>query len=187
MDEHRTAGIRALADLGTSLLEVTGSVIIRRGQRLSDFANFPDPMMDVDDASARTLHVDGAEPFEDAKTISLNRDRLLVVIPVEDEHPGAHVDLKVPGNRIHVRILCRAVQVTGFVTVPGNATLSSFIHERRSRFIPVNGARILPISSHASVELTDFAVLHEFCLVNRDYVIACAEAPVPPDQEKKDA
>jgi len=177
VDELRTAGIRALADLGTSLLEVTGSVVVRRTQRLSDFANFPDPMMDVSDASARTLHVDGAEPFEDSETLSLNRDRVLVMIPVEDEHPGAHHDLKVLGRRVGVRIICRAVQVTGFVNLPVNATLSTFIHERHSRFIAVNGARILPISSHASVQLTDFAVLHEFCLVNRDYVIACIEAP----------
>jgi hypothetical protein len=75
---------------------------------------------------------------------------------------------------VRVKIICRGLQLTGFVRVPVNATIPSFIHESRNRFIPVSQARIT--HNDVATELGDFEGVHPFCLVNRGYVVACIEA-----------
>src|SRR5690349_14338323 len=118
MEELRVAGVRTIGDLGGSLLEVTGTVVIRRARRLSDFANHPDPMLDLDGAQMRVLHLDKPDFWEEVGSVSLNRDRVILITPIEDDHPGGHTDLQVTGNRVRVKLLCRGLQVTGFVRVP---------------------------------------------------------------------
>ena len=63
--------------------------------------------------------------------------------------------------------------MTGFVTLPVKSTISTLIHETRDRFLGVRRARVM--TAPGAPELQDFPPLHEFCLVNRSYIVACIE------------
>ena len=174
MEELDVKGIRALADLGGRLLEVKGDVAVRRGRRLSDYGNHPDLVLDVDHASIRFLGPDGAEPWEEVKGLSLNRDRVLLMVPVEEPRThSVNPDLQVPGRKVKVRVICRGLEATGFVQVPLHTTISTFMYEMRTRFLSLNQARVL--STKGGIKIDDGGDFHEFCLVNREYVTACIE------------
>ena len=177
MDELKVAAVRTLADVGGSYLEVKGSIVMRQARRLSDYANHPDPMLELDAAQLRFHLPNGPDLWEDVDALSLNRDTVLLLIPIDENDPGRNPELHVPGRSARVKIICRGLQVTGFVRVPVNATMSSFIHASRSRFLAVNQARVGAIGSDAG--LGDFEGMHDFCLVNRSFVVACIETRTP--------
>ena len=173
MEDLRIAGVKALADLGGSYLEVTGTIVMRQARRLSEYANHPDPMLELDGAQLRFHLGGGPELWEQVEGLSLNRDRVLLVVPVEEPDLDRNPELLVHGRSVRVKIICRGLQLTGFVRVPVNATIASFIHESRSRFLAVTQARIT--HNDLGTELGDFEGVHAFCLVNRSYVVACIE------------
>jgi len=173
VEELKIAGIRALADLGGSYLEISGTIVMRQARRLSDYANHPDPMLELDSAELRFHLPGGPEMWEQVEGLSLNRDRVLLVIPVEESDPGHNPEMHVRGRSVRVKIICRGLQLTGFVRVPVTATIASFIHESRNRFLSVSQARI--IHNDVGTALGDFEGMHPFCLVNRSYVVACIE------------
>jgi len=173
VEDFKIAGIRALADLGGSYLEVKGTIVMRQARRLSDYANHPDPMLELDAAELRFHLPGGPEIWEQAEGVSLNRDRVLLLIPVDETDPGHNPEMHVRGRPVRVKIICRGLQLTGFVRVPVNSTIASFIHESRNRFLAVSQARI--IHNDVGTALGDFEGMHPFCLVNRAYVVACIE------------
>jgi hypothetical protein len=173
LEDLRIAGVMALADLGGSYLEVKGTIVMRQARRLSDYANHPDPMLEMDAAQLRFHLGGGPDYWEQVEGLSLNRERVLLVIPVEDPDPGHRPELLVHGRLVRVKMICRGLQLTGFVRVPVNATVPSFIHESRSRFLAVTQARIT--HNDIGTELGDFEGVHDFCLVNRAYIVACIE------------
>jgi hypothetical protein len=181
LDELRVAGVRTLADLGSSYLEVTGSIVMRQSRRLSDYANHPDPMLELDAAKLRLQGQTGPQLWEEVEALSLNRDRLLLLIPFDENDPGHNPELHVRGRPARVKIICRAMQVTGFIRVPVNATIASFIHVSRARFLAVTQARVARID--AASGLGAFEGVHDFCLVNRAYIVACIETRTPDASE----
>ena len=177
MEDLHVMEIRALADVGGQMLEVRGDVVVRRGRRLSDYGNHPDPMLDIDRAAIRYLGAESSEPWEEVEGLSLNRDRVLLLLPAGAAHvPSPNPDLQVPGRKVRVKVICRGLEVTGFVQVPLHATISAFIHETRTRFLSVSQARVVATKGGARID--DLGDFHPFCLVNREYVIACIETKV---------
>jgi hypothetical protein len=174
LQELRIAGIHALADLGGSYLEVRGTIVMRQTRRLSDYANHPDPMIDLDGGELRFHFRGGPQVWEQVEGLTLNRDRVLLIVP-EDQSEVGH-DSTGQGRSVRVKLVCRGLQLTGFVRVPLRATISSFIHESRSRFLAVTEARIMRTDIEA--DLGDFEGTHSLCLVNRSYVVACIETRV---------
>jgi len=173
LEQLRIAQIHTITDLGTSFMEVRGHLVIRQARRLSDYLNHPDPMLELDGGEIR---LQGQELWDEVQGLSLNRNRVLVVLPIDEDDPGADPSLLVPGRHVRVKIVCRGVQVTGFATVPMQATISSFIHESRARFLAVSDARLMPTPNGFQAD----PGLHPFCLVNRNYIVACVEAAARP-------
>ncbi len=167
------AGIRALADLYGNFLEVSGTVVVRRARRVSEFANHPDPMFELDGAEIRFHGAEGPGMWEQVEGLSLNRDQILLLVPFNEADPGANPELHIHGHDVRVKIICRGLQVTGFVRVPTQETMSAFIHESRNRFLAVNQARV--IARPVDMPLEGYGGLFEFCLVNRAYIIGCVE------------
>jgi hypothetical protein len=118
-------------------------------------------MLELDSAELRFHGSADLELPEEARTITLNRDRVLLLVPLEE--PESELDAG--GHPVAVKIICRGFQLTGLVRVPVSATITSFMHESRNRFLPVARARISG----------DFEAEHPLCLVNRSYVVACIE------------
>ena len=174
MEDLDVKEIRALADVGGRLLEVKGGVAVRRGRRLSDYANHPDLILDIDHASIRNVGPDGAEPWAEVEGLSLNRDRVLLMLPVEERRTHSlNPDLQVPGRKVRLRVICRGLEVTGVVQVPLHATISAFVYEMKTRFLSLNQARV--VSTKGGAKIDDLGDFHDFCLVNREYVTACIE------------
>jgi hypothetical protein len=173
LEDLRVAGIRALADLYGDFLEVSGTVVIRRSRRISDFANHPDPMFELDGAQIRHHGADGPGMWEQVEGLSLNRDQIVLLVPVNDADPGANPRFVVSGHEVRVKVICRGVQVTGFVRLPTQETMSAFIHESRGRFLPISQARVM--ASPVNLPIDGYEGLFDFCLLNRSYVIACVE------------
>jgi hypothetical protein len=130
-------------------------------------------MLELDAGELRFHLPGGPELWEQVEGLSLNRDRVLIVIPVEESDPGHNPEMLVRGRSVRVKIICRGLQLTGFVRVPVTATIASFIHESRNRFLAVTQARI--IHNDVGTSLGDFEGMHAFCLVNRSYIVACIE------------
>lgn len=180
MDELRVVGIHAVADLGPSFLEVRGHLVLRQARRLSDYLNHPDPMLELDGGGVRFPSARGWDEWEEVEGLSLNRDRVLIVIPVDEVDPGPDPSLLVPARQVRVKLICRGVQVTGFATVPLQATISSYIHETNARFLAVQEARVVPtVGGYRPSE--DASAIKPFCMVNREHIVACVETrPVMP-------
>jgi len=169
LEELRIAEISTVADLGPSFVEVRGQFVIRHARRLSDYLNHPDPMLELDAGSIRQ---EGEDFWEEVQGLSLNRNRVLLVLPLTDTDPGPDPGQVVSSREVRIKILCRGVSVVGFVTVPLQSTISSFIHESKARFLGVSQARLVP--THPSFR-TDQGPVVPFCMVNRDYIVACIE------------
>ena len=169
MQELRIAGIQAIADLGPAFLEVRGEFVIRHARRLSDYLNHPDPMLELDSGAIRHQ---GEDFWEEVEGLSLNRNRVLIVIPFDDADPGPDPQMVVSSRQVRVKVICRGLSVVGFINVPLQATISSFIHETNARFLAVSNARLVPTENGFNVASE---AIHRFCLVNRTYIVACIE------------
>jgi hypothetical protein len=188
MEELRIVTVHMLSDLANGFLEVKGQMVIRQARRLSGYANHPDPMLELDRAALRFHQRDQQDLWEEVEAISLNRERLLLIVPLDD---GAAAEVKPPesDHQVRVKLICRGLIVTGFVAVRANSTVSALIHETPDRFIAVRQARIM--APPGAPDLQAFPDLLAFCLVNRAYIAACIETrpqlpqatPVAPDRE----
>lgn len=174
----RIAEVHALCELGSAVLEVRGQLIIRQGRRLSDHANHPDPMLELDEAATRVHSGAGPSAWEPGHSLSVNRDRVAVLLPFDESDPGADPMLISSTRDVLVRLVCPAATVTGHVKVPVASTVAAFIHQTRHRYLALTGARLEP--PPAGFDLGPLAATHPFCLVNRAHVVACQELPVDP-------
>lgn len=176
MRELRVATVRAICPLDSALLEVRGEVVVRGGRRLSDQANHPDPMLELENAAMRAHSAQGPADWEAVAGMTLNQDRVTVLVLVDERDPGPDPRLvgAVTTRDVRVKLVCAAAQVTGFIKVPKQQTMASFMHSSRARFLAVTGCRIL--EAHGAPPPGDLEGTHAFCMVNRDHVIACTEA-----------
>ena len=174
----RIAEVHALCELGTALLEVRGRLVIRQGRRLSDHANHPDPMLELDEAATRLLRVGVDGRWEASELLSVNRDRVAVLVPFDEEDPGADPKLVPPTRDVRVRLTCPAAVVEGSVKVPVASTIASFIHETRNRYLAVTGATLTSVAGGPGIG--ELAGDRAFCMVNRGHVVSCAELPPDP-------
>lgn len=154
-------------------LEVRGEIVLRQRRRLSDYANHPDPMLELDGAAFRFHHNGQAGLWEDVEQLSLNRNQVILILPIDEAQPAANPRLLVSGRPVRVKAVCRSLQVTGFITVPTQMTVPAFMHESRARFLAMSDALVMPQAGGAA--LVDFQEIHQFCLLNRDHLIACIE------------
>jgi hypothetical protein len=188
LEQLRLVTVHLLSDLDNGFLEVKGDLVIRQARKLSGYANHPDPMLELDRAALRFHQRDVQDMWEEVEAVSLNRDRLLLIVPIDD----AESTEATPGEgdrQVRVKLICRGLIVTGFVTVRASYTLTALIHETPDRFIGVRQARIM--TAPGGPGLPDFPDLLAFCLVNRGYIAAFIEArpqlpqaaPAPADRE----
>ena len=167
------AEIGALAELGGTYLEVNGKVVMRQARRVSDLANDDDELLDLEDAQVR-VHEAGEGMWEQVPGMTLNRDEVLMLIPISEERAGAD-DLKAPGRQVRVKLYCGPLQVTGFVTVPVDQTVSGWHRTTRTRFLSVTQARVQPI--HADLVMHERSGgVYRFALINRRRLTALIEA-----------
>lgn len=178
MDDLRVTGIRALADLGGSHLEVEGKIVIHQARRLSDFVNRPDAMLDVEDARIRVHGPGGAGVWEVVQGVSLNRDRVAVLIPVGERDPGPAAGLRRERRTVRSKLFLGGLQVTGFLPVPLEVTVAAFLEQTGRRYIPVIDARIT--SDGGFTWLEGLPPIQRFCLLSRTLVAAAIETSSEP-------
>lgn len=181
MDGHHIALIGALAELGGTYLEVEGKVAMRQSRRVSDLANDEDDLLDLKDARLR-VH-DGEGLWDSVSALTLNREEVLILIPIEEVHAG-RPDLRAPGRKVRVKLFCGPLQVSGFVTVPIEQTVSSWHRTTRQRFLAVTQARVQPIQR--DLKLHDADGFHAFALINRRRLTALIETR-PPERKPEPA
>lgn len=176
MQDLRVATVQAISPMGSALIEVRGEVVVRAGRRLSDQANHPDPMLELAAASIRFHHPEGPEEWEEVEGVTLNQDRVSVLLPVEERDPGPDPRLvgAIATRAVRVKLVCAAAQVTGFIQVPRHLTMPSFIHSSRARYLAVTGCRVIRAPGAPPPGELDGS--HAFCMVNREHLIACTEA-----------
>jgi hypothetical protein len=174
LDEHPVALISALAELGGTYLEVEGKVAVRQSRRVSDLANDEDELLDLKDARLRVHH--GAALWDSVSALTLNREEVLMLIPIEEVHAD-RPDLRAPCRKVRVKVFCGPLQVSGFVSVPIEQTVSSWHRTTRQRFLPMTEARVQPIQD--DLKLPDRDGLHAFALINRRRLTALIEASSP--------
>lgn len=180
MEELRVAGLRALADLSGSYLEVDGKVVIRQARRFSDFANQPHSMIDVEEARVRVHGAKESDLWEAVAEVALNRARILLLVPLDDHDPGAEASLYRQRQAIRTKLFLGRLQLTGFVPVPVQDTVANFMDESDARFLVVNQARVF--ADRGSPWLEGLPGTLPVCLVNRGMITACIESrPEPPD------
>ena len=165
------AEIGALAELGGTYLEVHGKVVMRQARRISDLANDEDELLDLEDAQIR-VRDSGDALWESVPGLTLNRDEVLLLIPTTEANTSHH-DLKSPGRRVRVKLYCGPLQVSGFVTVPADQTVSSWHRTTRTRFLSVTQARVQPIGGAPALD--DNEGSYKFVLINRRRLTALIE------------
>jgi hypothetical protein len=163
--------IGTLAELGTTYLEVRGKVVLRHARRVSDLANDEDELLELVDAEIR-VHDQGDGLWDAVPRLTLNRDEVLLLIPT-GEHQTSQSDLQAPGRRVRVKLYCGPLQVTGFVTVPIEQTVSSWHRTTRTRFLSVTEARVQPLQE--SLGLDHNEGVYKFVLINRRRLTALIE------------
>src|SRR5260370_21896456 len=145
---------------------------MRQPRRISDLANDEDELLDLEDAEVR-VHAGGDGLWESVPGMTLNRDELLLLMPLTDSHPGPD-DLKAPARRIRVKLYCGPLQVTGFVSVPVEQTVSGWHRTTRNRFLSVTEARVQPIQDDLRMDAAEG--VYGFVLINRRRLTALIEA-----------
>ena len=181
MDYHHIALIGALAELGGTYLEVEGKVAMRQSRRVSDLANDEDELLDLKEARLRVHDGDGL--WDSVSALTLHRAEILLLIPIEEVHAG-RPDLRAPGRKVRVKLFCGPLQVSGFVTVPIEQTVSSWHRTTRQRFLAVTQARVQPIQR--DLKLRDGDGFYAIALINRRRLTALIETR-PPQRETESA
>jgi len=163
--------IGALSELGATYLEVHGRVLLRQERRISDLANDEDELLELVEAQIR-VHEHGDGLWDAVPSLTLNRDEILLLIPTA-EHHTSQTDLKAPGRRVRVKLYCGPLQVTGFVQVPVDQTVSNWHRTTRTRFLSVTQARVQPIQE--GLKFDDNDGIYKFVLINRRRLTALIE------------
>ena len=163
--------IGALAELGATYLEVHGKVVLRQARRISDLANDEDELLELVESQIR-VHDQGEGLWDTVPSLTLNRDEVLLLIPTA-EHHTSQTDLKAPGRRVRVKLYCGPLQVTGFVQVPVDQTVSNWHRTTRTRFLSVTQARVQPIQE--GLKFDDNDGIYKFVLINRRRLTALIE------------
>ena len=174
MDDLHVTEIGALAELGTTYLEVHGKVVMHQARRLSDLANDEDELLDVQDARIR-VHSTGEGLWDTVPGMTLNRDEVLLLIPTSEERISQS-DLKAPGRKVRVKLYCGPLQVTGFINVPVDQTVAGWHRTTRNRFLSVTEALVQPIQE--GLEFDDHGGVYRFVLINRRRLTALIETQV---------
>lgn len=174
MEERHVALIGALAELGGTYLEVRGRVVMRQERRVSDLANDDDELLDLEESQVR-VHRPGENLWDSVPSLSLNREEVLLLMPIAETHQGRD-DLRAPGRRVRVKLFCGPLEVTGFVTVPLEQTVSDWHRTARQRFLAVTEARVAPIEQ--DLEFQDEDGSYKFVLINRHRLTALIETRV---------
>jgi hypothetical protein len=172
LDDLYVTEIGALAELGGTYLEVHGKVVMRQARRISDLANDEDELLDLEDAEVR-VHEGGEGLWDAVPGLTLNRDEVLMLMPIS-EASVSQDDLKAPGRSVRVKLYCGPLQVTGFVTVPVEQTVSGWHRTTRSRFLSVTQARVQPIQDDLKMDSEEG--VYKFVLINRRRLTALIEA-----------
>lgn len=160
--------------MGGALLEVRGELVLKGARRLSDYANHPDPLLDLEEAAIRVHRTTGPDEWEEVQGLAVSRDHVAVLVPQAGENdPGPDQRLVTSHRDVRVKLLCPSVEVTGFLKVPLQSTVRSYIQTTRGRFLAVTQARIM--AGPAGMRPGDLEGTCEFCLVNRGQLIACTE------------
>lgn len=164
--------IGALAELGGTYLEVHGKVVMRQRRRISDLANDEDELLDLEDAEVR-VHEGGQGLWDAVPSLTLNRDEVLMLMPIH-EAGTSQDDLRAPGRNVRVKLYCGPLQVTGFVNVPVDQTVSGWHRTTRTRFLSVTQARVQPIQG--GLQMSAEEGVYGFILINRRRLTALIEA-----------
>lgn len=172
LDDLHVTEIGALAELGGTYLEVHGKVVMRQARRISDLANDEDELLDLEDAQVR-VHEGGEGLWDAVPGLTLNRDEVLMLMPIH-ETSTSQEDLKAPGRKVRVKLYCGPLQVTGFVTVPVDQTVSGWHRTARTRFLSVTQARVQPIQE--GLQMDSDEGIYKFVLINRRRLTALIEA-----------
>jgi hypothetical protein len=171
LDDLHVAEIGALAELGGTYLEVHGKVVTRQARRISDLANDEDELLDLEEAQVR-VHDSGEGLWDTVPGMTLNRDQVLLLIPISETNTS-RTDLKAPGRKVRVKLYCGPLEVSGFVTVPLDQTVSGWHRTTRTRFLSVTEARVQPIQS--ALKMDDAEGTYRFVLINRRRLTALIE------------
>jgi len=163
--------IGALAELGGTYLEVHGKVVMRQARRISDLANDEDELLDLEDAQVR-VHEGGEGLWDAVPGLTLNRDEVLMLMPIS-EVSTSQEDLRAPGRNVRVKLYCGPLQVTGFVNVPIDQTVSGWHRTTRTRFLSVTQARVQPIQD--GLKMDSGEGVYKFVLINRRRLTALIE------------
>jgi hypothetical protein len=172
LDDLHVTEIGALAELGGTYLEVHGKVVMRQARRISDLANDEDELLDLEDAEVR-VHEGGEGLWDSVPGLTLNRDEVLMLMPISERN-ASQDDLNAPGRSVRVKLYCGPLQVTGFVTVPVDQTVSGWHRTTRSRFLSITQARVQPIQDGLKMESAEG--VYRFVLINRRRLTALIEA-----------
>jgi len=176
LDELHVAEIGALAELGGTYLEVQGKVVMRQARRISDLANDEDELLDLEDAQIRVHQQGGEALWDSVPGLTLNRDEVLLLIPTSEVMAG-NKDLRSAGRRVRVKLFCGPLQVTGFLSVPIDQTVSSYHRTTRTRFLAITQARVQPIEE--GLRVGDNEGVYKFVLINRRRLTALIETRPP--------
>jgi hypothetical protein len=171
LDDLHVTEIGALAELGATYLEVHGKVVMHQARRMSDLANDEDELLDLEEAQIR-VHSSGDGLWDTVPGLTLNRDEVLLLIPTSETRTSQS-DLKAPGRRVRVKLYCGPLQVTGFINVPLEQTVSGWHRTTRTRFLSVTEARVQPIQE--GLEFDDHGGVYRFVLINRRRLTALIE------------
>lgn len=174
MEERHIAVIGALAELGGTYLEVRGRVAMRQERRVSDLANDEDDLLDLEESQVR-VHRSGESLWDTVPALSLNRAEVLLLMPIAETHRGRD-DLRAPGRRVRVKLFCGPLEVTGFITVPLDQSVSDWHRSARQRFLAVTEARVSPIEQN--FEFEEEGGTYKFVLINRHRLTALIETRV---------
>lgn len=145
--------------------EVSGTVTVGPGERVSDHLNQPRSMLILEGCEVETT-----APFvTHAADIAVNRADVLMAIPVEETSPDEEYGgLLIPKPRRRARLLVGDWVVDGDLHISADGSVERFVNTGTTEFIPVtdcvltgpDGARRLPL-----------------VLISRSHLAAIAGAP----------
>lgn len=159
--------------MGGSVLEVEGKAVVRQPGGFSEFANQPGSMLEVEEARVRVHGHRGAGVWETVEGVSLNCDRVVLLVPLDGADPGLEPDLAGEHQMVRAKLFMVGIEVTGFVATAVQDTVANLLEESRARFVRVAEARLF--SGPDRHWLDDRPDGVRFCLVNRRLVTACIE------------
>lgn len=127
------------------LVEVIGRGFVARGRlleahgRVSDHLNERRSMIFLADCELRGL----AEFPVTGRAIGINRDDIVVVVPLEESLIQADSALRVDKERVFVRLLVDGWRIQGLVSLVPGVSLERFVNVGHESFIPLVDASLV--------------------------------------------